>query len=517
MLITNIVTTLYITEEANNVISMTAIMNIGELNYLIAKIAAISRQFDLSYNTGINDIYTVEEFQSFINQVQIQQQNLLIDYNSWSFCKSSNIIKENIIPYATFDNPSVMKYTNLYDFIGQFIKNVIFIQSESFVAQFINKTYDYDQYLFFIIFNSMGEPYIKVLNAYNDIKYCELGKLNDLNRLEIDLFLIEIAVLFCGFFSLAIYLFIIDKYLNLIWEILRTRIKNWFFQLKKNIEDRISQIHENNDYIKNDVNTNALKNKKALNYRHSLRTIVRFSIIFIIALCFTFIQYFIFEEELQISLKYHSILISSVMNRKMLVSRLEFFVLENELENSKSSLSASFLFYNGLESPQNSINDIYNQIIRNVKGMENPAIKSLLSIPTQHYIYTSFPSNYTFLATGSLHALLYYLYESLYFSSNNNEDSFVDHYQYFVEANAFSNALITTSTMLKTDIINLINSKLNSLYFVSAGFGAIFLIIYFCCYYPMLSFDIIFLKKLTDLILIIPKTNNAVHSASVNI
>ena len=82
MLITNIVTTLYITEEANNVISMTAIMNIGELNYLIAKIAAISRQFDLSYNTGINDIYTVEEFQSFINQVQIQQQNLLIDYNS---------------------------------------------------------------------------------------------------------------------------------------------------------------------------------------------------------------------------------------------------------------------------------------------------------------------------------------------------------------------------------------------------------------------------------------------------
>ena len=69
--------------------------------------------------------------------------------------------------------------------------------------------------------------------------------------------------------------------------------------------------------------------------------------------------------------------------------------------------------------------------------------------------------------------------------------------------------------MLKTDIINLINSKLNSLYFVSAGFGAIFLIIYFCYYYPMLSFDIKFLKKLTDLILIIPKTNNKVRPNSV--
>ena len=101
-------------------------MNIGELSFLISKIAVIARQFDISYDSGMSTIYTTEIFQSYINQTQIQHDNLLLDYESWSFCKSSDIINKNILPYVTFDNPSVMKYTNLYDFTGRFIQNVIF-------------------------------------------------------------------------------------------------------------------------------------------------------------------------------------------------------------------------------------------------------------------------------------------------------------------------------------------------------------------------------------------------------
>ena len=201
----------------------------------------------------------------------------------------------------------------------------------------------------------------------------------------------------------------------------------------------------------------------------------------------------------------------------MLSNRLEFFVLESELENTNRSLSASFPFYDGLETPKNSINDIYNQINGNIRGMEDPTVIPLLSTITQHCVYTSFPSNYTFLATGSLHALLYYLYESLYFSVNNNEDNLAERDQYFIEANAFSNALITTSNLINADIRGLINSKLNSLYFLSAGFGALFLLMYFCYYYPMLSSDINFLRKLTELIITIPKNHSLLRSTAINI
>ena len=153
------------------------------------------------------------------------------------------------------------------------------------LSEIINGTYNYDQYLFFIVLNSMGEPYNKVLNAYNDVKNCESKNLNDLNTIKNYVIIIGIVVLCCGFLSLAIYLIIIDKYLNLIWEILRTRIRNSFFQLRKNIENRISQIHEKIDFGNDDFDVDTLKNKQILNYRHSFKTIIRFSIIFIIALC----------------------------------------------------------------------------------------------------------------------------------------------------------------------------------------------------------------------------------------
>ena len=106
---------------------MNAIMNIGELNYYISQLALISRQFDINYRNGMGDIYTIDRFLSIINSTKVQQANLLADYNSWSYCKSSDAIKDDVIPYVTFENPSKMMYTNLYLFIGEIIKNVIYM------------------------------------------------------------------------------------------------------------------------------------------------------------------------------------------------------------------------------------------------------------------------------------------------------------------------------------------------------------------------------------------------------
>ena len=102
-------------------------MNLGQLNYLISELAVIARQFDINYHNRMGDIYTIEQFQSIINETGIQQNNILKDYDSWSYCKSSEIVKNNVIPYVTFENPTVTKYTNLFHFTEEIIQNVILI------------------------------------------------------------------------------------------------------------------------------------------------------------------------------------------------------------------------------------------------------------------------------------------------------------------------------------------------------------------------------------------------------
>ena len=102
-------------------------MNLGELNYLISELAVVARQFDISYHNEMGDIYTIDQFQSIIDETAKQQNNILIDYDSWSYCKSSEIVKNNIIPYVTFENYTVIKFTNLFQFTEEIIRNVIFI------------------------------------------------------------------------------------------------------------------------------------------------------------------------------------------------------------------------------------------------------------------------------------------------------------------------------------------------------------------------------------------------------
>ena len=363
----------------------------------------------------------------------------------------------------------------------------------------------------------MGEPFNKIINAYNGLKICELDRLNSLTTMKVYLLIIGISVLCLGFLLLAIYLLIIDKHLNLIWELLRIRARNSVFEMRKNVEERIFQIHVTNESLNSNIDSSILKNGKTLKFRHSLRTLSKFSIIFILALIATFIQYFIFEEDLQISLQYHTTLISSVMIRKILVTKLGFFVLESNIDNSTSSLSSEFPFYHGLNSSKNSVNNVYNQLSENIQGMENPATLKVLSSRVVEYIYNWYPSNLTFLEAGTLRGLIYYTHESLYFAFNNVENDFASFYQYFTEANAFSDAIIEIAYMLNTDMTNLVNSKLYALYFFTGGFGLIFLLMYFCYYYPMLSFDINLLNKLTDLILMIPRIHIPVNSASTSV
>ena len=82
MLVTNIIIVNNITQEATHVKDFQAIANIGELCYLLSRLALITRQFQLSRTNEYVDFDTLKNFQVLIDNALIQQNNLLIDYSS---------------------------------------------------------------------------------------------------------------------------------------------------------------------------------------------------------------------------------------------------------------------------------------------------------------------------------------------------------------------------------------------------------------------------------------------------
>ena len=377
---------------------------------------------------------------------------------------------------------------------------------------------DYDSYCFFIIYNVMGASFDQLSQIYSDLETCELNRLAALNSLKINLLIGEIAILCTTFALLSVYLIFIDKHLNLIWELLRIRARNSFFELKDNIDTRFAHIHERDELIDCEIDSSILKMKDPLRFRHSFRTIIRFSVIFIVAIFFVLLQSFLLENDLQRYLWDYPTLTSDAMNRKILATRITYYVLESRhTGTSAGTLNYLYPHYNTIASPQDNVLDNYNQLIILIDEMRNLSVKALFSQELQNYVYYSYPSNYTFLITGTLNALLYFSEESLNYGFSNVRYS-IDTVlgQYFNESQALYSSMDVTTAMCISDLKNSIDSQLNALYYFTGVFVALFLIMYLCYYYPMLTFEIKFLIKLTDIIQIIPKTQNNSISKSLD-
>ena len=352
-----------------------------------------------------------------------------------------------------------------------------------FLDQLKNGTLNADPYYFFIAFNIMGESFNKIIYFYSELKICELKRLSSLNILEDKLLIAEIIILFAIFFLLWIYLIFIDKDLNLIWELLRIRARNSFIKLKEKIASRLDEIHEKNEFIENEIDMNILKNKKILKFKHSARTISRFSIIFIIAVLFILLLSFLLESNLQNSLQLYPNLISRKVFRKFLLVRITYYVLECRHDDIKiDSLNLIFPYYNTITAPKESALDTYNELVISVDELRFFSYQSFFSQTLQEYIYNSYPSTSSFLVTGALNAIQYFMHESLNYCFNMIKGVDSNIYIYYNESQILYQAMDVSTEMEITDLKRLINSQLDDLYYFSGGFIGIMAILYLFYY-----------------------------------
>ena len=363
----------------------------------------------------------------------------------------------------------------------------------------------------------MGKSFDKISSVISDIETCELNRLNSLNALKINLLIGGVVIICTIFLVLGIYLVLIDKHLNLIWEILRIRARNSFFELKGNIDNRLAYIHGKEDLNEYDINSDFLKKKEALKFRHSLRTIARFSIIFIVAIFFILMQAFVLENNIQESLHYHPILTFDRMNRKILAARLTYYVFESRYDSDNSdSLDALYPYYNTITTPQSNLLSISTQLSGLVNKIRVIPIKPIFTSELQNCYYYSYSSNYSFLTTGTLNAIQYFIDESLNYGFNYANSIDTDIFIYYNESQALYNAMSVSIDLEDRDLNSWIISQLNNVYSFTVGFSILLALMYICYYYPMLTFEMKFLRKLVDIIQIMPKNSSSTMNKSVN-
>lgn len=113
---------LYIESKDSN--SLSNILNFGDICYILSHSSFILRYIDISIHKNYTSYYTFEYANNLLLTLESKKNLLINQYSKKSYCPSSKIAKENIIPYWKLENGPKLYYSNLPDLIETYLLNV---------------------------------------------------------------------------------------------------------------------------------------------------------------------------------------------------------------------------------------------------------------------------------------------------------------------------------------------------------------------------------------------------------
>lgn len=97
-----------------------------ELDYSLLTLSITIRSLELDILSGVSFETAATGITATNNQLKQSYNQLLADSYTWPSCADSNIFKTNTLPYWKLnDQVPTLCYTNLLDFIAEFVKTVI--------------------------------------------------------------------------------------------------------------------------------------------------------------------------------------------------------------------------------------------------------------------------------------------------------------------------------------------------------------------------------------------------------
>ncbi|OMJ87330.1 hypothetical protein SteCoe_10923 [Stentor coeruleus] len=468
----------------------------------MTQLALVLRCLHAENVANISLIYTNENAQEVLIEMKYYQDKLLKDYNSWSYCPSSKIIKEPIVPYWVLEKSPVMKYENLYEVIELIIEN-----SESMTTKLKNKE-NYSREMFMIFFNCLGNSLKYTLKAIDDLIDCELDRVKKLSNQKIFLLLGGVGIVGISICILALYLITIDKHLNSLWQFLNKRMRKGFLQIRQLIAERLSQYHGIYEIPDSEIDNSTLKKDEILKFKHSLWYLIRFSLIFLFAIGFYIILVLVYYDVICKLLEIRPQMVSGLALRRIQMTQISIFTLENEASFYGLSIYQTYPFFQSMKPAAREVIDLINSLKESSNAIKNPESKILMSEKLKSMIIEKISGVSTFLSMGSYRGVNFCIQESLFMIFNRSRETLISIIDYLNEIAEFSNITNILSMLSDSDSKMFIEEWMNNMIFFTVLCLTSLIACFFMFYYPLIAKEITILKKLTKLLVILPSSEN---------
>ncbi|OMJ90886.1 hypothetical protein SteCoe_6646 [Stentor coeruleus] len=497
IIVCNIAIISYIGKEVEHSNSLTALNNLNHLSFLLSQCAIIMRNFDLSFKTQRNALYTEEEFYNIIDELKKIQKHVLDDYNTWAYCECSEVIKKDVVIYWKIEKGFSVKYANLYKVVEYIIENAKIAYNNMLSGSGYNKT------LINVIDNAYGPAFTKIKKTTHELISCENSRVKALFSKNIYFIIAGLGILCFSTIFITVLLFKIDKYLNTIWDILIEKLRKNYPQLKSNLNDRLTNFHNLNANTESNEHLHK-KNFTGIKYKHSLRYFIRLSILFIIVGIFYLVNSFYFYTKIEKGLIFRPTFTISISNRRLYLSEIQYWTTELYYFSSNYSLQSEFPIFYPYPYPEKSLLDVFSQLTESKKIFYNPLIKSILSNELYDYIYVNIPSSSTFFSTGTSNAIRYIIQESLNIVYSG-ESKYEDLEKLINNVKEYCNFTLRFRYLPDDDSKKYIDNIVMEMIYFTTGFCLSLLVLYWGFYWPYFTREINVMKNTIRILLKLPK------------
>ncbi|CAG9322467.1 unnamed protein product [Blepharisma stoltei] len=444
-------------------------------------------------------------FKYTLNEIKNLREYILSDYNDWSYCSSSSIVTENVIPVWIFDpSPHIEKF-NFYDEVGIFLKhgnNLV-----NMIAQ--NKTYSNVDARFFGL-NSFGYTFEFTHGAMSGLVDCEVNRVKETDT-KIT------ALIFVGLGLLAIFTGILIGYSILMarsndnfWNFVNQSSQISFFYLRESCLERLSEVHGVNYSKDNNIENHYPKIKRYYRKIHSklyIKYIWRISIFLAIASCYYFTLKFSLYDQCETYLINRPKLLLNLLARRVLLSRMSVFARDIGTSSYLRWIPNSY----GLASSKLEFSTSSEEFKLSNHELRSKDFLKLLSDDLKTGWFETIRTDDYYLHLGTYVAANIIYMEAKYISvTPANIGTVIAYSNYIGNETALQETFGVNYDIVDQDSKDTIKSELYKLIYMTVIFSSALILLYIFFYHPFIYSEKCWLSKLKLLMSIIKNSDDLI-------
>ncbi|CAG9310505.1 unnamed protein product [Blepharisma stoltei] len=499
VILMNIGILIYILTEINHSSDLGKVEHIAVFMQEITNLAFRSRAIDLSTKYPDLDMAFYElSLNKSISILNSLRTAIAHDYSQWSYCPSSRIVKNEIIPMWSLNN---FDYRTLYDTVNEFI-----IHGNSFMKNF-KENNDYKEDKFFLIKNGLGTSY-KIMNStLAGLVECELNRINEVDN-AIIIFILMDFVLIC-FLSAILMILIINfhKKYNEIWNYIRKQENPAHIELYQSCMDRLSAVHDCFPY-QQEIQRKHKGKEKSINERFSKYFTILCSLLILSSILHTFLVGMYLYPSCKNNLIKRFKLLEAYFFRVSEISEICYWASEMSIGKNYSTVEILSSQY-GFADPNFMIFDaikrysISTHLTSSVKyrGLFTNQLKGLFfeHIPNAPDVIFDF---------GTYSGAILLKSEAPFYAYSNSENIAKEVNRFWSRQIKLQNLILARVPLFDQSSMDFVNLQVNYIIYLTSFFGLFYILAYLCIYWPIILRENHKLKKLYEVSQLIPAVNN---------